>query len=131
MTLKFFDLSELDVLDGGRVSVAFAQALARAVADCEDRPGEDKARKILLQMEIVPVKDEEGRCDGVTAAFQVKDNIPTRKSKVYSFGLKAGGRLYYSDENPGNVDQYTFDDVDPESGRVARPMPEEDGSDVA
>lgn len=125
MALKYFDLAELSNIDGGRVAVAFAQALQRAVADCEDRPGEEKARKVMLQMELSPVVDEEGNCEGVNTAFQIKDNVPTRKSRVYNFGLKSGGRLFYSDESPGNVNQLTFGDVDPATGEVRRELPEE------
>jgi len=126
MALRTFKLEELAELDGGRVAVAFAQAQARVVADCEDRPGELTARKILLQMEVVPVIDEDGKCSGVKSSFQIKDSIPTRKSKQYDFGLDPSGRLYYSDESPGNVDQLTFDDVDPRTGRVNRQIPNDE-----
>jgi hypothetical protein len=128
MALHFFGLGKLRVLDGGRVEEAFAQAVKRCVADCEDRPAEENARKVNLQVEFIPVMDSEGHCEGVSAAFQVKDTIPTRKSRIYSFGVKAGQRLFFSDEDPHNVSQLTFGDVDPETGRASRNLDVEDES---
>jgi hypothetical protein len=126
LALHYFQLDSLKDLDGGRVAEAFAQAVRRAVSDCEDRPTEENARKVTLQLELLPVMASDGSCEGVSAAFQVKDSIPTRKSRIYSFGVKAGQKLFFSDEDPHNISQFTFGDVDPESGRARRQLPEED-----
>jgi hypothetical protein len=49
MALHFLTLAALKDLDGGRVYEAFDQAKARrAVADCEDRPSEERGRAITL-----------------------------------------------------------------------------------
>ena len=127
MALHYFSLDSLKELDGGRVAEAFTQAVRRAVADCEDRPSEENARKVILQLELLPIMDD-GRCEGVAAAFQVKDTIPTRKSRVYNFGVKADQKLFFSDEDPHNVNQYTFGDVDPDTGRAARRLSDEEDS---
>jgi len=106
MTLRELTLKSLKELDGGRVNEAFAQAMKRAVADCEDRPDVTDARKVALQCELVPVIGEGGKhLDTVSFRFQVKDTIPTRKSRVYSASVKSGGRLAWSDESPENVSQ--------------------------
>ncbi|MDD4888300.1 MAG: hypothetical protein PHU85_00075 [Phycisphaerae bacterium] len=115
--LRFLTLEELRNLDSGRVATAFEQAMKRIVADCEDRPGEERPRKLELSAEITPVCGEDGKCEGVRGKFQIRDKIPTRRSKVYSFGVKSGGRLYFSDEDPSNVEQLTFGDVE-EDGRA-------------
>lgn len=114
MTLHMFDLGTMEDLDGGRVAAAFRHAMARAVSDCEDRPAEENARKVTLQAELVPVNDEDGRCESVNVKFQVSDKIPTRKSKTYSFGVKQKGgkaELFFSDEDPGNIKQLGFGDM--------------------
>jgi len=108
MAHLFFTLDTLQELDGGRVVEAFNQAIRRAVADCDDRPGEQNARKITLSVALVPVIDDSGACDGVDATFDIRDTIPTRKSKRYSFGMKSDGRLYFSTESPDNVAQADF-----------------------
>jgi hypothetical protein len=128
MALHYFDLDSLKELDGGRVAEAFTQAVRRAVADCEDRPTEENARKVTMQLELLPVMGEGGHCEGVQASFQIKDSIPTRKSRIYSFGVKAGQKLFFSDEDPHNVNQYTFGDVDPDTGRATRRLSSEEDS---
>lgn len=129
MSLMTFDLPALKELDGGRVLTAWMQGMQRCVLDCEDRPGEETARKLTLQAEIVPVKGENGSCEGVHVQLQVKDTIPTRRSKVYSMAVrqkKGQPTLVFSTEDPSNVSQTTFADIDPDTGRIHRPTPKED-----
>lgn len=123
--LIYFSLNKLGQLDGGRVAEAFAQAMKRVVLDCEDRPGDDKARKVILQGEITPIVGQGGVCEGVNIEFQIQDKLPTRKSRSYAMGVKSGGKIFFSTGDPLNVDQFTFDEVNPETGRVEREGPEE------
>ncbi len=128
MPLHVVKLEELKDLDGGRVTEAFAQAVRRAVADCEDRPGETKARTVTLQLEMEPLQDEVGHCASIVAAFQIKDNLPTRKSKKYSFGIRRdsrGSQLVFSDEDPSNVDQMMFGDIQDAAGTTSRKVVDE------
>lgn len=90
-------LKDLPDLDGGRIAVAFDSAIRRAALDCEDRPGETRPRKVTLQCEVAPVCDDDGVCRDVHVSFQVKDAVPTRKSKVYSMALRKQGMLVFSD----------------------------------
>ncbi len=129
MTLHYVNLESLKTLDGGRVSEAFDQAVRRAVADCDDRPAEKKPRVVMLQATLVPIVDEGGMLDGVNCDFQVRDKLPTRKSKVYNFGLKQDGKLFFSDEDPTNHRQLTFGDVDQETGELEQKFP--DGAEEA
>jgi len=122
MALHFLNLKSLADLDGGRIAAAFEQAVKRCALDCEDRPNEENARKVTLQVEILPTMDEAGYCDGVNMAFQVKDNLPTRKSRIYSLGMKASGALFFSDEDPLNHRQLGLDDAD-DTGRAHRDEP--------
>ena len=126
MTLHYLSLAALKDLYGGRVYEAFDQAMRRVVADCEDRPGEERSRTVALKAEIVPVRSDDGHCEGVSGTFVVHDGIPNRKSRNYSFGLKSDGRLFFSDEDPTNISQYTLGDVEPTTGKVARKHKEAD-----
>ena len=122
MPLVPLTLESLNDLDDGRVAVAFMLELKRAVADCMDRPGDKNAREVSLVLKLAPVVADDGQCDSAHGEFQIKSKVPTRKSRVYDFGVNRKGHVYFSDTSPDNLPQTTFDDVDPETGRVARKM---------
>ena len=129
MGFKKFTLGELTELDSGRVDVAWNKAVERVVRDCMDRPGDSSSRKVLLQLELTPVVSAEGDCEEVHGAFQIKDTVPTRKSKTYSFATNTKGDLIYSTNSPSNVRQSTFDDVDQVTGKVRMGPEDEDEED--
>lgn len=83
-------------LDDGRVSVAVKQAIARCLQDCMDRPGVTEPRTVLLQMEVQPIPEDSGEAEAARFKFQVKDKLPTRKSKVYVGSLRKGGHLTFN-----------------------------------
>lgn len=93
--LRQLTLAQVAEIDDGRIAAAFAQALKRVAQDCDDRPGDDRPRKIVLEMAFMPVLSEDGICDSVKSQCQIKDTIPTRKSRVYDFGLRKGGLFSY------------------------------------
>lgn len=104
--LRKITLEELAHIDDGRIGVAFAQALSRLAADMNDRPGDDRPRKLNLQIEMQPTCDETGCCDSVQMQAQIKDSIPTRRSRKYDLGLRThsqGGQLVYS---PGSYENH-------------------------
>lgn len=106
--LEKFQLSALAEMDGGRIDVAFGQALARVVADCEDRPGEKKARTVTLQLEVIPVLDESGVCDDVKVQMFITDGIPKRKTRVYDMAMKKtsrGPQLMFRPDSLDEVEQ--------------------------
>jgi hypothetical protein len=107
--IKQFSFAELVELDGGRIRIAMDQLLKMAALDCEDRPGEKKARKINFQMELKPVLDQDGMCEDVKVVVQMKSSLPTRKSREYEFGLRRGGMLTFNPDAPDAHDQGTFD----------------------
>lgn len=117
------DLRSLENLDDGRVSVAFAHELKRAVQDCMDRPGDKKPRKVTLEFSLTPVCSAEGgvvEMEGADGDFTIKSKVPERKSKTYSFRANKRGQLAFASESPDSVDQTTFDDIDPNTGKVKR-----------
>ena len=90
MALKFFNLASLGELDGGRVDVAFKQAMARAVQDCEDRPNEEGPRKVTLQVELTPSMDETGKCDGAHTTVCGRLHRPDPARRLSGWGGPAG-----------------------------------------
>ena len=114
--LHEFSLPTLVNLDGGRITEAWLQALKRCARDCEDRPAVEKPRKVVLELSVRPVMDEQGGLDTIRGTFQIKDTAPARESKVYDFGLRQirGGdvQLVFNDLSDDNVNQSTIDMAD-------------------
>lgn len=125
-SLIFFSLEALQHLDGGKAAIAFRRAVEDCVRDCQDRPLDDKARKVTLELSITPVAGEDPefensyRAESVEGQFKISTALPKRQTKPYSFGIDAKGRMFFSKNSPENVAQTTFDDVAPESGKVVR-----------
>lgn len=120
MPLERLTLETLKDLDDGRPAIAFEDAVAQAVNDCTDRPGNTKARTIALELKLRPEPNEEGQCDAVSADMAVKTSLPDRTTKTYSLGLNRKGHLIFSSTSPDNINQATFEDVDPKTGQIAR-----------
>lgn len=96
-------------LDGGRIAEAFASELRRVAADCDDRPGDKNARKVTLTLAVAPICDEEGRLDTIAGKFHVTSTVPQRRSKIYSFGYRQGGKLVFNDLSDDNINQQTIE----------------------
>lgn len=107
--LERLTLASLAEIDGGRLALAFEQALKRCVLDCEDRPGESKPRKLTLNLELTPTLDEDLVCDNVKLQFHISDNVPKRRTKKYDMSLRKGGHLLFQPDSLDNVDQTTFE----------------------
>ncbi|MCC7333577.1 MAG: hypothetical protein IT422_00680 [Pirellulaceae bacterium] len=123
--MPFVELSldSLSELDDGRVAKAFQHELKRAVQDCIDRPGDKKPRAVTLELSLTPItvnNDGMVETEGCDGEFQIRSKVPTRKSKTYSFRANKKGHLAYSSNSPESVDQTTFDDINPVTGRVDR-----------
>jgi len=110
MAVYALDLASLmEQLDGGRVAEAFDAELRRVVMDCEDRPADDKERKVVLTFQIKPVVDDSGHLDEVKGRFQVTSTVPRRRSKIYSFGARKNGVLVFNDLSDDNINQGTIE----------------------
>lgn len=120
MPMIELSLKSLEELDDGRVATAFIHELKRVVLDCMDRPGDASARKVQLEFTLKPIIDEAGMCESAEGDFKIKSRVPDRKTKTYSFNVNKKGHLIYSSNSPDAVDQTTFEDIDPKTGRVSR-----------
>lgn len=109
MTVHELNLAALmHDLDGGRIGEAFAQELKRVALDCDDRPTDNKPRKVTLEAVLVPIP-QDGALDSVAAKFQVTSSVPKRRSKQYNLGFRHGGKLVFNDLSEENIHQATFD----------------------
>lgn len=119
MPVRQFTLDALDDLDSGKAIEAFNLHIRRAAQDCYDRPGDDKPRKVKLEVSFTPVMDDEGDCNEVKAQIYASSAVPTHRTKTYSFGLRANGVVVFNPDSPDCVDQTTLipDDNDEDDDR--------------
>jgi len=92
-------------LDRGAAGVSLDHAIARAVKDCIDRPGDDRARKITLQIEIKPVTETINNvitCEGAKGVYKVRLRTPDWESNELDFGVRENGMLIFSEDSPAN-----------------------------
>lgn len=101
-------LSTLPELDSGIVNEAFTKALERCEADCRDRPGDDKPRKVTLVVEMTPVRDQRGRLDSINVGVDVSDAIPKRRSKLFNMLPRHDG-LMFDELSPDDAHQESLD----------------------
>ena len=114
MSVLQFTLKNLEDLDGGKGAVAFEQHVRRAALDCMDRPGDKAARKVVLEVTLIPVMEAGGDCTTVDAQIKVSSAVPKHQTKPYSFGLRRGGMLVFNPDSVDNVNQTTLMDGDDE-----------------
>jgi hypothetical protein len=110
MARKMFSLSELRNLDFGKMDAAFQRELAKIIDDIVDRPEDDRPRRLLLRLAIIPEEITAGTIETVTAGFEVAAYLPTRRSRPYSMRVTKNG-LIFNSEAPENPDQMTLDEV--------------------
>lgn len=101
-------LDSLGELSSGQAGVAINAALAAAVRDTEDRGSDKKARKVVIEIELKKLGDE-----NVTATVRAKTAIPPYQTEqtVGNLRLKQGGgvEMEFNPLNGENPDQRTFD----------------------
>lgn len=108
MSMLQFNLDNLKELDGGKAAAAFETHVRRAAADCMDRPGDNKARKVTLEVTIIPIMDPAGDCTEVEAQIHAKSTVPPHRTKPYSFGLRRNGVLVFNPDSTDNIAQSTL-----------------------
>lgn len=103
--LQKLTAATLKSLDKGKLAVTLEKALQRAVSDCIDRPGDDRARKVHLQFDLTPVVEVDENvvyCEGVKAKYQLRTKVPDWESRVLDFGVQRDGSLVFNEESPDN-----------------------------
>lgn len=108
LELRLDTVAELGV----GASEAFAKALLHAVRDCIDRPADERPRKIVMQVDVTPVKEVHQNvisCEGARAVFKVRARVPDYETDTCDFGVKKDGRLFFNPLSPRNHKQDTFE----------------------
>jgi hypothetical protein len=111
MSLFSLSAETLKQLDRGAAAAALDQAIQRAVKDCLDRPGDDRARKISLTLEVRPVTEVCNNvltCEGARGCYKVRLRIPDWESQTLDFGVRENGLLVFNEHSPTNHRQATF-----------------------
>lgn len=127
MPLKIFKLSELPNLDFGLLDAAFETELKRVVADCQDRPMDDRSRQVGIIFTVSPVAGAAGMsnggvvtCDQVAIEVEVTSKVPTRRSKPYVMQTKHDNSLMFDEQSPDDPKQLTMDETTEERMRRRR-----------
>jgi hypothetical protein len=111
MALQRLTLETIKDLDSGIAMETFQTAVQRAVKDCLDRPGDKRARTVVLQFKITPVATITGNtidCDGAKGIFQCKTKIPEFETREVDFGVQQNGDLIFNPDSPLNHNQMTL-----------------------
>jgi hypothetical protein len=110
MAVEKFNLASLVGIDAGRIKEAFEQAVRRCEDDCRDRPAVDRDRTVTLRASFRPVVGDNGELESCNVDFEINDNIPKRRSKVYN--MKAGRHgLLFNELSPEEIRQGTLDEA--------------------
>lgn len=108
MSMKSLTLDSLRECDP-KIPEAFDALLRRATADCYDRPADDKARKVKMEVALKPVMEADGTCGEVEFQFFFAAAIPNHRTKVYSGALRGkGAMVVFNPDSPDNVNQSTL-----------------------
>lgn len=103
-------LATLGQLDLGKIDAAFAAELRHVVKDCIDRPHEESARKVVLELAVTP-RASDGVCSVVDGEFTLKSTVPPRRTRPYEMAVHASGQLLVNPESPDDIRQGTLDEV--------------------
>ena len=110
MARKELTLDNLKDLDFGKIGEAFNQEIQRVVRDCNDRPGDKRARKVAIEFAVVPVLGEGGDCEECLVEAQITSAVPKRRTKVYTMLPNRNGQLAFHPELPDEPDGQTLYD---------------------
>lgn len=110
INLVELDLNTLHQLQDGAIFEQVQKLIKQAVADCENRPGEERARKVTLQLELKPVTEYEEIDDthtrkvlsGLKLSLQMDVKCPTRKTIEFDCGVGEGHALLFNPDSPHN-----------------------------
>jgi hypothetical protein len=109
--LQRLSLETIKSLDGGAALETFQNAVQRAVRDCMERPGDKRARKVVLQLALTPVPQIDGNtidCDGAKGVFQCRVKIPDWETREVDFGVQNSGDLIFNPDSPRDHRQTTL-----------------------
>ena len=111
MAVKQLKLQTLADFNGGKVAAAFDHHVKRVIEDCDDRPGETKARKITLEVEVVPRILQDGAATDCEITAKVKSTVPAHIAAPVVCQIRRGGIAAFNDLSEDNPHQRTLDEI--------------------
>lgn len=100
-------LQNLEMLDQGKIAVAFNQALRAARMDIQDRPGDPAKRKVVFTVEMEPkLEKETAQLDLIDHRFHVETKLPKRSTVAYPIQPAGEGDGYFRPESPNDPRQF-------------------------
>lgn len=84
-------LAALDEIDGGKIGRLIKSQLKRAADDCNDRPADDRSRKVTIEIELIPVCSPQGVAEAVKTRLKSVCKIPHHQTKQYEMRLTHSG----------------------------------------
>lgn len=106
-----FSLSNLRLLDFGKIGVAFDHEIERVVKDCLDRPSDDHARTVTIKFSFEPTLDPSAGmvdCETVAVECEVSSAVPKRRTKVYEMRPHKNGQLSFNPDLPDEPEEETL-----------------------
>ncbi len=119
-----FNLTNLAELDNGKANLAINHALKQIVNDVRERPADKAKRKVILNIEMVPVLDPQTAVlDMVGVQIKIKTSVPVRQTMTYPMLATGDDTLRFMPgspldprqqvlEFPGSQEVSTADDED-------------------
>jgi hypothetical protein len=98
MQLKLFETKTLAFFDGGSIAAEFDRELKKAIEDCRDRPGEERVRKVVLQVQLTPQVDNTGETVRCSVSFQAHAKLPSRRFGGHLLQMRKNGTLVCTEE---------------------------------
>ncbi len=105
MSQQLLKLETLSALAHGKVGVAFDREIKRLVRDCIDRPSDDRARVVTLQITVTPTAVVDGQsvtCEGAKAVAKVRSKVPDYETQEIDLGVRENGGAVFSPTCPEN-----------------------------
>lgn len=104
-----FDATAMQRMDRERYSKLLDYYLKQAIADCNERPGLDKARKVVLTITLEPERDNRGLLETVNLGVRCDVKLPPTEALKYPLkpALDAAGDpcLQFMAEHPEDFRQ--------------------------
>lgn len=94
--LKLFDVGKLGEFSPVGVASELDTCIKRAIEHCRSNPTDDRVRKVVLQIELVPRPDKTGDLPQVELAFQCTMRAPSSRLPGVVVDVKRNGTLTWS-----------------------------------
>jgi hypothetical protein len=88
---QILDFDGLAVMDNGKLNIALRNLMRVLAADCNDRPGDKKARTLTIKISAKPETDQSGIAETVKYTVAFSSKVPTYQSREYQAAIRQNG----------------------------------------